>query len=310
MSSPETEIRTPVLGPAGEQCAHCGAELAADQRYCVNCGLRRSGPRVEYRELLAPAPPADAPAGSATQPPGIAPAPPAPAPAADSRTVSPLGAAVAIGLLLLAVLLGAVIGSGGDSKTPAPVVVGAAAAGATGAFQSDWSGGDGWTVALVTLPKSSTQPAQVTAAKTDAQGKGAADVGALDTDAFVSLPDGSYIVYAGHYDTQAQAQAALNGVKASFPDATVVEVSTKAGAAAGAAGAAAGGAATKGTSGSSTPSTAAPKPSAAKKSKPTPSTQNYIQKSKKLPDKVGTGGTPPPADNKAPGGGSQGTTIG
>ena len=310
MSSPETEIRTPGLGPAGEQCAHCGAELAADQRYCVNCGLRRSGPRVEYRELLAAGPAADAPTGAVGQPATIPPVPVAAQPAApESRTVSPLGAAVAIGLLLLAVLLGAVIGSGGDSKTPAPVVVGAAAAGTTGAFQSDWSGGDGWTIALVTLPKTSAQTAQVAAAKTDAQGKGVADVGALDTDAFASLPDGSYIIFAGHYDTQAQAQAALNDVKTNFPDATVVEVSTKAAGAAGAAGAAAGGAA-KGTSGTSGSSTNAPKPSAAKKSKPTPSTQNYIQKSKKLPDKVGTGGTPPPADNKAPGGGSQGTTIG
>jgi len=309
MSTPETEIRAPALGGAGEQCAHCGAELAPDQRYCVNCGLRRAGPRVEYRELLA----ADAPAAAATAPEPALPAAPATAPPpapSDTRTVSPLGAAVAIGLLLLAVLLGAVIGKGGDTNTPAPVVVGAAAAGAAGAFQSDWTGGDGWTIRLVVLPKSSTQPAQVAAAKADAQGKGAADVGALDSDAFASLPGGVYVVYSGHYDTKAQAEAALSGVKANVPDATVVEVSTTAAGAAGAAGAAAGGAATKGTSGSSTPSTAAPKPSAAKKSKPTPSTQNYIQKSKKLPDKVGTGGTPPPADNKAPGGGSQGTTIG
>ena len=35
-----------------------------------------------------------------------------------------------------------------------------------------------------------------------------------------------------------------------------------------------------------------------------------MKKSKKLPDKVGTGGKPPPKDNAAPGGGSEGTTIG
>ena len=45
-------------------------------------------------------------------------------------------------------------------------------------------------------------------------------------------------------------------------------------------------------------------------SAPTPSTQDFVKKSKKLPDKVGTGGKPPPKDKAAPGGGSEGTTIG
>ena len=269
----------------------------------------RTAPRrapVEYQELLADGAQGAAAIGATEQPPVHAAAVATPPPGAgDTRTVSPLGAAVAIGLLLLAVLLGAVIGRGGDTRTPAPVVVGAAAAGATAAFQSDWTG-DGWTIRLVVLPKTSTQPAQVAAAKADARARAPRTSGALDADTFVSLPGGSYVIYSGpDYDTQAQAQAALQGVKASFPDATVVEVSTTAAAGGAAAGA------TKGASGDGSSSgSAAPKPSAAKKSAPTPSTQNYIQKSKKLPDKVGTGGKPPPTDNKAPGGGSQGTTIG
>ena len=45
-------------------------------------------------------------------------------------------------------------------------------------------------------------------------------------------------------------------------------------------------------------------------STPAPSTQDFVKKSKKLPDKVGTGGAPPPKDDAAPGGGSEGTTIG
>ena len=43
---------TQVLGEHGEPCRACGAPLAADQRYCLNCGQRRGEPRVEYREHL------------------------------------------------------------------------------------------------------------------------------------------------------------------------------------------------------------------------------------------------------------------
>ena len=42
-----------VLGEQGEPCQECGAPLAADQRYCLNCGRRRAGPRVDYRQLMA-----------------------------------------------------------------------------------------------------------------------------------------------------------------------------------------------------------------------------------------------------------------
>lgn len=32
-------------GPGTDRCSECGAELAADQRYCVECGTRRGRPR-------------------------------------------------------------------------------------------------------------------------------------------------------------------------------------------------------------------------------------------------------------------------
>src|SRR3954453_14621633 len=44
----------PHLGPDGEPCRGCGAPLAADQRYCLECGQRRGAPRIEFLELLAP----------------------------------------------------------------------------------------------------------------------------------------------------------------------------------------------------------------------------------------------------------------
>ena len=40
------------LAGAGDRCVNCGAPLASDQRYCVNCGERRGKPRF----TLAPAP--------------------------------------------------------------------------------------------------------------------------------------------------------------------------------------------------------------------------------------------------------------
>lgn len=42
----------PVLGAEGDECDDCGAPLAVDQRYCLDCGGRRTGPRVEYGQVL------------------------------------------------------------------------------------------------------------------------------------------------------------------------------------------------------------------------------------------------------------------
>jgi len=220
---------TQELGMPGETCATCGAPLAPDQRYCLNCGRRRGPGRVDLaRELglgheleveTAPVPP-----------------PPPPGP----RTVSPLGAGAIAGLLMLAVLLGVGIGSiAGDEQPirvaapPAPRVVvnnqggGAPAAGAAQAveFTSDWTGGDGWTIQLQTLPKDGTTPGQVTAAKTAAEQRGAEDVGALDSDEHPSLDPGQYVVYSGRYDSRRAARRDLRALRRDFPDARVIEVS-------------------------------------------------------------------------------------
>lgn len=309
MSVPTSLPPQPTLGSPGEHCVHCGAELAADQRYCLNCGLRRAAPRVEYRELLLGEEP---PATPAAPPPAVPPAAAAPAAAAgggESRAISPLGAAVAIGLLLLATLLGAVIGRGSGDTAQQPVVVGGApAAAAAAAVTSEWKAGDAWTVQLQAFPKDGTTPQQVQQAKSAAQSKGAANVGVLVSDDFPSLTAGQYILYSGDYASKAEAQKALDGLSANFPDATVIQVSKTAAAAE--AGAAAGAAKEK-SSGGSTSGGAADPPAAVQNLQNSTSTKDYVNKSKKLPDKVGTGGAPPAKDNKAPGGGDGGgTTIG
>ena len=108
------------LGAVGERCRQCSFALAADQRYCLNCGTRRAPARVDYKSVLFE----DlngAPTGAAapSSNPGAA-----SVVAAETRSVTPLGAAVALGLVLLAVLLGAVIGKGASDPAK-PIMVGA-----------------------------------------------------------------------------------------------------------------------------------------------------------------------------------------
>lgn len=107
---------------AGEApCSGCGFPLAADQRYCLNCGRRRGEPRVDYAPLLA-AEPATPPAAQAAA------ALPPPAPRAPEA--SPLVAVSGIALLGLMLLVGVLIGRGDgnggtqDAATPTVVQVG------------------------------------------------------------------------------------------------------------------------------------------------------------------------------------------
>ncbi|MFM9126822.1 MAG: zinc ribbon domain-containing protein, partial [Solirubrobacterales bacterium] len=122
MQRPPAPGATPELGSPGETCRGCGAELAPDQRYCVNCGARRADPRVDYQQMLAGTngndPHAVAPATAGAAAGGAAGA----GTSGETRAISPLGAAVAVGLLLIAVLLGAVIGKGNGTGDQAPVL--------------------------------------------------------------------------------------------------------------------------------------------------------------------------------------------
>ena len=111
------DIHAPTLGAQGEPCATCGAPLAADQRYCLECGARRAQARLAFRDILTGQAP---PPGAAT--PG--------APAASDPPPARAGLAFLAGLLCLLVALGVgvLIGrSGNDTSTaattPAPQVI-------------------------------------------------------------------------------------------------------------------------------------------------------------------------------------------
>lgn len=136
MTAPET-LQMPVIGEHGEPCQGCGAPLAADQRYCLECGQRRGGPRIDYRRYLAPE------GGDSPRPPELPVASaPAPGPEKPERDFAPLAAVGGIAVLGLMLLVGVLIGKGNSTATsaPAPVIkVGEVTGGATADTESGGS---------------------------------------------------------------------------------------------------------------------------------------------------------------------------
>jgi hypothetical protein len=103
-------------GAVGDRCANCGAPLASDQRYCVQCGERRGKSRFSPGSLTAP------PAQTTTTTASRAPDP--------SPRRAPSGATVVAGIatLVLALGVGVEIGrianNGNNSgKAPAAQVI-------------------------------------------------------------------------------------------------------------------------------------------------------------------------------------------
>jgi hypothetical protein len=109
---PKATVSLPTVGEEGDVCAQCGSALAVDQRYCVNCGLRRADNRVDYKRQLAAANGAQPTAGGA-----------ATATAGASGQWTPIWAIGAIAVLGIMLLLGVLIGNDNDGQQ---VVAGAA----------------------------------------------------------------------------------------------------------------------------------------------------------------------------------------
>jgi SPOR domain len=288
----ETELHRPVLGAEGEPCAVCGAPLAADQRYCLNCGARRADARLPFLDLLTREVVVERPA-------------PAEPPRRGGGVLAVLVAGAAMATLLgLGVLAGVVL-AGDDEQQPVaarpPVVnvtVPPATAGAATpkeqaapaepvSFTSDWPAGrEGWTVQLEALPKDSTDAAAVQAAEDDATAAGAADVGALDSSQHPSLEPGDYIVYSGVYDSRERARDALADLREEFPDAKVVDVGT----------------------GADRDAEVQSSQDLEQQEQRTP--EEAQKEIRKAPDKLQSEGPAPQEDQKQPGGGSEATEIG
>jgi hypothetical protein len=211
-------------------CEECGAPLDEKQRYCVSCGARRRDANVPSSRYFATA----ARRGRrGTGKPG-----------------SPSGARAAAVLffvvLPIAVAIGVLVGKGNDGGNndgdlaaaikslqatggaPTALASNAAATPITSDFTLD----KGYAVELKTLPVDGTDQAAVDAAKQDATGQGATDVGIINTSEFAvtpAPPANTYVLYSGQFNSKAEATKALGKLKGKFKDAQVVSVKRNAG---------------------------------------------------------------------------------
>jgi hypothetical protein len=218
-------------------CANCGVPLAEDQRYCLECGGRQLQARSQFLDRFTPA--------------AVGPSMDGEQAAVRSRSAN-VTAIAGVGVLLLAMGVGVLIGRASDTNTTTapPQVISVASAGAgagaTGSASAstggggggstagtatevpeEWSAGkSGYTVQLQTFSTSDVQASEVTAAKSAALSKGASGVGILLSSNYASLPADEYVVYAGDYSSEAQAKQALAKLKAKFPSAAVIHVSS------------------------------------------------------------------------------------
>jgi hypothetical protein len=102
---PPTHIQSPA-GQAGDRCPSCGTVLAADQRYCLECGHRRGDPRLPFMDAVV--------LMDAVKRPHQAPPPPA---KKRRSGISPNAALIAgVGTLLLALGIGVLIGRSGHQE--------------------------------------------------------------------------------------------------------------------------------------------------------------------------------------------------
>jgi hypothetical protein len=290
--STESIASTPHSVGAAEPCARCGAPLAEDQRYCLECGERR----MPMSSVLLGGPPSQDAARpeAAVRPPSGSGAPPA----GNAGRGNAVTVIAGVGVLLLAMGVGVLIGRAGGSKqsaAPAQVIsVGSTPSGSTpsgaaegSSFTDDWPAGtSGYTVQLQALPQASTQVSAVQAAKSSASAKGAKGVGALKSEDF-GLPAGNFVIYSGVYHKKAEADKALTGLQKSFPGASVVKVTSGASKASG--GGAAGAGSTPSSSAPPSSSLSHPAPPTAVEKLKSKSGKSYEEESKNLPNVVETG---------------------
>jgi hypothetical protein len=126
---PDGQAQTVSLAGVSNRCANCGAPLASDQRYCVNCGERRGKPRFT---LAGPAPET----GEATPATRSAGAPRRP------RTSASFNLIAGVATLLIAMGVGVLIGhenssaSGKGTTSTQVLSLGSAGSGAAAANTS------------------------------------------------------------------------------------------------------------------------------------------------------------------------------
>ena len=195
------ETPPPAEPVTGKRCPRCGAAMAEQQEWCLNCGTA-----VGTRVASAP--------GWRT-------------PFAIAGVILALAAiAVAVAIVQLADDTGKVTQNAAPTPppaapTPAPTIAptitpeptpeATPTPASSGSADATWPAGEsGWTVVLAT--DSSESDARDKADKL-ASG-GIPGVGVLDSDDFTSFKQGVWVVFAGRYGSQSEAAAALDGIDA------------------------------------------------------------------------------------------------
>jgi hypothetical protein len=175
-------------------CPQCGEEIGYGQEYCLECGLRVSGPGVIGR--------ADDPGRGWVRR------------ALVGLFVALAGAAAAVaatgGTAGDQVLVTA---TGGFASTPTIETIPLPSNGAQARVQ-DWpTAVNGWTIAVATLPQAGGRQAAVTRAR-QARDAGLQSVGVLDSSRYASLHPGYWLVFTGVYTSEAEATSALQAARA------------------------------------------------------------------------------------------------
>jgi hypothetical protein len=237
--SPHAEQRLAVAAPVAgsyEACQQCGSPLDRRQRYCVNCGSRRGDPSNPASRYFA--------AASQRRRQNVTVATAGRAPAQQQGSTSRTVAVFFFILLPIAVAVGVLVGRGGSSTNDDELLAAlqnsgatASTSGAAGAadtsdtsanlLASDFSLDKGYTVMIGSLPIDGTDQAAADSAKSDAEKKGAKDVGIINPGDFVTKPDqgqDGYVLYSGEFQSKGDADKALAGLRKDFPDAKVIGV--------------------------------------------------------------------------------------
>jgi hypothetical protein len=233
MTSASRERRFAIAAADGA-CPRCSAERTVDQRYCLQCGdalpvvsgrlaslRRRWIARIGWYPgdwmWVSLATLAVAVAGAAV---AIA--------VSDHRHGSQhgfeaVGASVSVRVPAAQVPTGTTRTTKTDTShlptAPEPGVP------APGSGRTVWPANEtGWTIVLVSYPKTFGHP-QALATATKAAKKGLAQVGIVDSSLYASLQPGYYVVFTGIYPTRADADAAVGTARqAGFPGAYSREI--------------------------------------------------------------------------------------
>jgi hypothetical protein len=160
---PDPVASAPIVSTSATHCANCGALLAADQRYCVECGERHGDPRLP---VMSGRPDLNVPS--------LAPQSPRKGGSRLARASANTALIAGVGTLLVALGVGVLIGRSSESSQPAasaaPQVVTIAGGGAVA----------GGTAASSAAPASTADASTSGAGAKDAKAKAGGDKGKSD----------------------------------------------------------------------------------------------------------------------------------